>query len=181
MFILSSWYNLNILSMLLLRQVTNYFQYICWMVYRQKYLVNLILLSWFWNNCFTDHYLSFLSLLLLSSYCNGDSNNTYYVNSSSDSEQYLCNTTWSSQYLVFLLNSSVNFTISSGNFCQVSYETGRIKICSKSYTESAIITCTNNDIQDAIQQPRRGLIFFNTTVILQQYLISWFSQVTIII
>ena len=112
--------------------------------------------------------LSFLSLLLLSSYCNGDSNNTYHFNSSSDLEQYLCNTTWSSQYLVFLLNSSINFTILSGKFCRVSYETGRIKIHSDSYTESAIITCTNNDTQDDIEQPKRGLIFFNTTVILQQ-------------
>ena len=69
-------------------------------------------------------------------------------------------------------NSSINFTISSGKFCQVSYETGWIKICSDSYTESAIITCTNSDTQDAIQQPRRGLIFFNTTVIQQKLLIS---------
>ena len=112
--------------------------------------------------------LSFLFLLLFSSYSDGDSTITYYVNSSSDLQQYLCNTTWSSEYLVFLLNSSINFTISSGNFCQVSYETGRINISSDSYTESAIITCNYNDTLDAIQQPRRGLIFFNTTVILQQ-------------
>ena len=100
--------------------------------------------------------------------CSGNSNRIFPVNSSSDLEQYLCNTTWSSQHIVFLLNSSVNFTISSGNFCQVSYEPDRINISSDSYTESAIITCNYNDTLDAIQQPRRGLIFFNTTVILQQ-------------
>ena len=113
--------------------------------------------------------LSFLSLsLFFNSYCSGDSNNTYHINSSFDLEQYLCNTTWSSQYIVFLLNSSVIFTISSGNFCQVSYDTGRIEIRSDSSTESAIIRCNNNNLPDAIQQPTRGLIFFNTTVILQQ-------------
>ena len=112
--------------------------------------------------------LSYLFILIFSGYSNGDSNITYHVNSCSDLEQYLCNITRSSQYLVFLLNSSINFTISSGNFCQDSYETGRINISSDSYTESAIITCNNNDTLDAIQQPRRGLIFFNTTVILQQ-------------
>ena len=111
--------------------------------------------------------LSFLCLLLFSCFCSGDSNNTYHVNSSSDLEQYLCNTTWSSQHLVFLLNSSVIFTIPSGNFCQVSYDTGRIEIRSDSYTKSAIIRCNNNDKLDAIQQPKRGLVFFNTTVILQ--------------
>ena len=112
--------------------------------------------------------LSYLFILIFSGYSNEDSVITYHVNSSSDLEQYLCNTTWSFQYLVLLLNSSINFTISSGNFCQVYYETGRINISSDSYTESAIITCNNNDTLDAIQQPRRGLIFFNTTVILQQ-------------
>ena len=111
--------------------------------------------------------LSFLCLLLFSCFCIGDSNNTYHVNSSSDLEQYLCNTTWSSQYLVFLLNSSVIFIIPSGNFCQISYDTGRIEIRSDSYTESAIIRC-NNDKLDAFQQPTRGLVFFNTTIILQQ-------------
>ena len=111
--------------------------------------------------------LSFLCLLLFSCFCSGDSNNTYHVNSSSDLEQYLCNTTWSSQYLVFLLNSSVIFTIPSGNFCQVSYDTGRIEIRSDSYTKSAIIRCNNNNKLDAFQQPTRGLVFFNTTVILQ--------------
>ena len=114
----------------------------------------------------TTFVLSFLCLLLFSCFCSGDSNNTYHVNSSSDLEQYLCNTTWSSQHLVFLLNSSVIFTIPSGNFCQVSYDTGRIEIRSDSYTKSAIIRC--NNLQEAIQQPKRGLVFFNATVILQQ-------------
>ena len=112
--------------------------------------------------------LSFLSLLLFNIYCSGGTSNTYYVNSSFDLEQYLCNTSWSSQYLVLLLNSSVIFTIPSGNFCQVSYETGRIEIRSDSSTESAIIRCNKNDTLDTNQQIRRGLIFFNSTVILQQ-------------
>ena len=111
---------------------------------------------------------SLLSLLLISSTYSGDRNNTYHVNSSSDLEQYLCNTTWSSQYLVFLLNSSVNFTISSGNFCQVTHKISRIEIRSVSPTKSAIITCAHNDTPGVIPLPRRGIVFFNTTVILQQ-------------
>ena len=106
-----------------------------------------------------------LSLLLCSSYCTEYNNHTYYVSSSSDLEQYLCNTLWSSQYLVFLLNSSVNFTISSGNFCQVSHKTSKIKIQSDSLTESAIILCANNGIPP---KPRRGLVFFNTSVTLDR-------------
>ena len=111
---------------------------------------------------------SFLSLLLISSYCDGDSNKTYHVNSSSDLEQYLCNTTWSSQYLVFLLNNSINFTISSGNFCQVTHQISRIEIRSNSPTKSAIITCAHNDTGGVIPLPRRGIVFFKSTVILQQ-------------
>ena len=113
--------------------------------------------------------LSFLSLpLFFSSYSSGDSNNTNHVNSSFDLEQYLCNTTWSSQYLVFLLNSSVNFTISSGTFCQVAPQTSKIKIQSDSLTESATILCTNNDTARIPPKPRRGLVFFNTTVTLDR-------------
>ena len=111
---------------------------------------------------------SFLSLLLISSTYSGDRNNTYHVNSSSNLEQYLCNTTWSSQYLVFLLNSSVNFTISSGNFCQVTHKINKIEIRSNSPTKSAIITCAHNDTPGVIPLPRRGLFFFNTTVFLKQ-------------
>ena len=110
----------------------------------------------------------FLPLLLISSYCIGDSNNTYHVNSSSDLEQYLCNTTWFSQYLVFLLNSSINFTISSGNFCQVTHQISRIEIRSDSPTKSAIITCAHNDTGGVIPLPRRGIVFFKSTVILRQ-------------
>ena len=105
-----------------------------------------------------------LSLLLFINYCSGDSNNTYYVNFSSDLEQYLCNTTWSSQYLVFLLNSSVNFTISSGNFCQVTTHT--IEIRSNSSTELAAITCAHHDISETLSQSRRGFVFFNSKVTL---------------
>ena len=105
------------------------------------------------------------SLLLLSCYCSGESICTYQVNSSRDLEQYLCNTTWSSQYLVFLLNSSVNFTISSGNFCQVTSQATSIKICSDSPTQSVIISCFHDDIPEV---PRRGLVFFNTSVTLER-------------
>ena len=106
-----------------------------------------------------------LSLLLCSSYCTEYNNHTYYISSSSDLEQYLCNTLWSSRYLVFLLNSSVNFTISSGNFCQVSHKISKIKIQSDSLTESAIILCANNGIPP---KSRRGLVFFNTSVTLDR-------------
>ena len=107
----------------------------------------------------------FVSLLLFSSTCSGDSNNTYHVNSSSDLEQYLCNTTWSSQHLVFLLNSSVNFTISPGNFCQVSSQTIRVDIRSDSPTQSVVISCFHDNIPEL---PRRGLVFFNTSVTLER-------------
>ena len=109
-----------------------------------------------------------LSLLLCSSNCSDYSNYTYHVNSSSDLEQYLCNTTWSSQYLVFLLNSSVNFTISPGEFCQVGHQTSKIIIQSDSLTESATILCTSNDTVGIPPKPRRGLVFFNTSVTLDQ-------------
>ena len=113
--------------------------------------------------------LLFFSLLLISSTCNGDSNNTYYVNSSFDLEQYLCNTTWSSQYLVFLLNSSVNFTISSGNFCQVTtHQTGRVEIRSDSPTELAAISCAYDDMPGLLSQNRSGFVFFNTEVLFVQ-------------
>ena len=105
-----------------------------------------------------------LSLLLFISYCSGDSINTYHVNSSSDLEQYLCNTTWSSQYLVFLLNSSVNFTISSGNFCQVTART--IEIRSNSSTELAAITCAHHDIPEILLLKKRGFVFFDSKVTL---------------
>ena len=106
-------------------------------------------------------------LHLFNSYCicTRDSNNIHYVNSSTDLEQYLCNTTWSSQYLVFLLNSSVNFTISSGNFCQVtSHQTSRVEIRSNSPTKSATISCFHNDVSLSLLKPKRGLVFFNSTV-----------------
>ena len=94
---------------------------------------------------------------------------TYHVNSSSDLEQYLCNTTWSSQYLVFLLNSSINFTISPGNFCQVTtQQTSRIEIQSNSPTKSATISCFHYDISLSLPKPRRGLVFFNSQVTLKQ-------------
>ena len=112
-----------------------------------------------------------LCLHLFKSYCTstGDSINTYHVNSSSDLEQYLCNTTWFSQYLVFLLNSSVNFTISSGNFCQViTHQTSRVEIRSNSPTKLANINCFHNDVSLSLPKPRRGLVFLNSTVILKQ-------------
>ena len=110
-------------------------------------------------------------LHLFNSYCicTRDSNNIHYVNSSTDLEQYLCNTTWSSQYLVFLLNSSVSFTISSGNFCQVtSHQTSRVEIRSNSPTKSATISCFHNDVSLSLLKPRRGLVFFNSTVVLKR-------------
>ena len=111
----------------------------------------------------------FVSLLLFSSTCSGDSNNTYHVNSSFALEQYMCNTTWSSQYLVFLLNSSVNFTISPGNFCQVSRQAIRVEIRSDSPTQSAIISCFHDNIPEL---PRRGLVFFNTSVTLERLIFN---------
>ena len=117
-----------------------------------------------------------LSLYFFKSYCayTGDSNNTYYVNSSSDLEEYLCNTTWSSQYLVFLLNSSVNFTISSGNFCQVTtHQTSRVEIRSSSPTKSATISCFHNNVSLSLPKTRRGLVFFNSTVIIKQLVFKY--------
>ena len=104
--------------------------------------------------------------------CSGNSNHIFPVNSSSDLEQYLCNTTWSSQYLVFLLNSSVNF-ISPGEFCQVATQQGSIiEIRSDSYTEMANITCIHNDTLQTFQRPRRGLVFFNSQVTLKHLVIN---------
>ena len=101
--------------------------------------------------------------------CSGLSNHIYPVNSSSDLEQYLCNTTWSSQHLVFLLNSSVNFTISSGEFCQVAtQQSSIIEICSDSFMESANIICVYNDTLET----RRGLVFFNSRVTLKHLVIN---------
>ena len=97
--------------------------------------------------------------------CSGKNNDIFPVNSSSDLEQYLCNTTWSSQHLVFLLNSSVNFTISPGNFCQVTSQAIGVDIHSDSPTQSVVISCFHDDIQEL---PRRGLVFFNTSVTLER-------------
>ena len=105
--------------------------------------------------------------------CNGKSNDIFLVNSSSDLEQYLCNTTWSSQYLVFLLKRSVNFTISPGEFCQVAtQQRSIIEIRSDSSTESANITCIHNDTWQTFPQPRRGLVFFNSQVTLKHLVIK---------
>ena len=105
--------------------------------------------------------------------CSGNSNHIFPVNSSSDLEQYLCNTTWSSQYLVFLLNSSVNFTISPGEFCQVAtQQRSIIEIRSNSSTESANITCVHNDTRQTYPQSRRGLVFFNSQVTLKHLVIK---------
>ena len=94
---------------------------------------------------------------------------TYHVNSSSDLEKFLCDKTWSSQHFVLSLNSSVNFTLSRGIFCQVSSnQTSKISIYSDSLTEMATITCVHNDTSDIPPQSRRGLAFFNTTVTLEQ-------------
>ena len=94
---------------------------------------------------------------------------TYHVNSSSDLEQYLCNTTWNSKYLMFSLNSSINFTLSHGIFCQVtSNQTNKIDIHSDSPTEWVTITCVNNDTSEFPPQSRRGLAFFNITVTLER-------------
>ena len=105
--------------------------------------------------------------------CSGNSNHIFPVNSSSDLEKYLCNTTWSSQYLVFLLNSSVNFTISPGEFCQVAtQQRSIIEIRSNSSTESANIKCVYNDTRQKFPQPRRGLVFFNSQVTLKHLVIK---------
>ena len=106
--------------------------------------------------------------------CSGKSNHIFPVNSSSDLEQYLCNTTWSSQYLVFLLNSSVNFTISPGEFCEVAtQQRSIIEIRSDSSTsESANITCIYNDTLQTFQHQRRGLLFFNSQVTLKHLVIK---------
>ena len=104
--------------------------------------------------------------------CSGKSIDIFPVNSSSDLEQYLCNTTWSSQYLVFLLNSSINFTISPGEFCQVTTQRSIIEIRSDSSTKSANITCVHNDKLQALPQPRQGLVFFNSQVTLKHLVIN---------
>ena len=94
---------------------------------------------------------------------------TYHVNSASDLEKYLCDTTWSSQHLVLSLNSSVNFTLLHGIFCQVtSNQTSKIDIHSDSQTEWATIICLQNDTSEIPPQHRRGLVFFNTIVTLQR-------------
>ena len=109
-----------------------------------------------------------LVLLFLVSSCK-----THQVNSSSDLEQYLCNTTWSSQHLVFSLNSSVDFTLSHGIFCQVtSNQTNKIDIYSDSPTEWAIIKCVHNDTSEIPRQSRRGLAFFNITVTLERLIFN---------
>ena len=115
-----------------------------------------------------------LLLLFISSFvCSGNKNNRQFisVNSSSDLELYLCNTTWSSEYLVFLLNSSVDFSISSGNFCEVALQSNGIVIRSSSLTEPATIRCIHNDTVD-FPQPRRGFLFSNSTVILHLLVIK---------
>ena len=85
----------------------------------------------------------------------------------------MCNATWSSQYLVFLLNSSVNFTISSDEICQVAtQQRSIIEIHSDSCIQLANITCVYNDTLQTFQRPRRGLIFFNSQVTLTQLVIK---------
>ena len=74
-------------------------------------------------------------------------------------------------YLKFSLSSSVNFTISPGNFCQVTTQLqkpGRIEICSDSPTKPTIITCVHDDKQQILVELRRGFVFFNYQVTLKR-------------
>ena len=107
-------------------------------------------------------------LLVFSSHCYGHTKSICHVDSSLDFERYLCNNTLSSHCHVFSLNSSVEFKISSGNFCQVAQQTGEVKIRSDSVTEFAFITCFEDDIPGILPQPRRGLVFFNSHVTLER-------------
>ena len=102
--------------------------------------------------------------------CSGNSNHIFLVNSFSKLQQCMCNKTLSSQYLVFLLNSSVNFTISSGEICQVAaQERGIIEICSDSCTQLTNTTC---DTLQIFQCPRPGLMFFYSQVTLKHLVIK---------
>ena len=66
--------------------------------------------------------------------------------------------------LLILLNSSVNFTLYPGNFCQVT--THMIEIRSNSSTELAAITCVHDDKPGIFSQKRRGVVFANSKVTL---------------
>ena len=107
-------------------------------------------------------------LLLFSSHCYGHTKSVCNVSSSLDFERYLCNNTWSSHCHVFSLNSSVEFNIPPGNFCQVAQQTGEVKIHSDSGTDFAFITCLEDDKPGSLPQPRRGLVFFNSHVTLER-------------
>lgn len=84
------------------------------------------------------------------------------ISTSKELEHLLCNDNLTSNHLI--LNSSVDFTISSGQFCISNPQYDTIFIQSSSNGTPARITCTS---WDASNQLRRGFGFFNCSVTFQ--------------
>ena len=89
------------------------------------------------------------------------------IDSSFDLEKYICN---SSQPFHLVLNRTY-FTLSSGSFCQLSthHPNQLVKITTTPHINNSIIKCTYNSSNlQLLAQGRRGLVFFNSSVIIER-------------
>ena len=89
------------------------------------------------------------------------------IDSSFDLEKYICN---SSRPFHLFLNRTY-FTLSSGSFCQLSthHPNQLVKITTTPHINSSIIKCTYNASNlQLLAQGRRGLVFFNSSVIIER-------------
>ena len=90
-----------------------------------------------------------------------ENSSVVFINSSKDLEAHLCSFHQTTRPLKFVLNRT-SFTLSNGSFCHMS--NGVIHITTNTYINSSVITCAFN----AINQGRRGLVFFNSSVIIER-------------
>ena len=89
------------------------------------------------------------------------------IDSSFDLEKYICN---SSRLFLLVLNRT-HFTLSSGSFCQLSthHPNQLVKITTTPHINNSIIKCTYNASNlQLLAQGRRGLVFFNSSVIIER-------------
>ena len=88
------------------------------------------------------------------------------IDSSFDLEKYICNSSQMSRPLHLFLNHT-SFTLSSGSFCQLSHQV--VKITTTPHINNSVIKCTySTSNPQLLAQGRRGLVFFNSSVIIER-------------
>ena len=81
-------------------------------------------------------------------------------------EKYLCDSSVLSKELQIVLNHT-SFTLSSGSFCQLSHQV--VKITTTPHINNSVIKCTySTSNSQLLARGRRGLIFFNSCVIIER-------------